>query len=123
MNKLFVFSVILVIFTFLFVSCEKEDDFNNENFNEFIIGSWEINGDENDNIVFYEEGFFIINDEIFGNFWVDEENIREIKYICDGEDETSIMKFKRYIGSYRSIVVDNLPLHEGESHLTKKLEE
>lgn len=123
MKKLLFTAFAAVFVCLLLTSCGKEDDFENENFNDFIVGAWCINDDKNDVIEFYGEGFFILNDEMFGNYWVNEGNNREIKYICDDEEQVSLMKFIRYVGSYKSIVIENLPKHKGESFLTKIEEE
>ena len=110
--------VIFICFSILFIvaSCEKTN--YDKPFFENIDGKWFIDN-ESEYIDFMgQDQIFEMNDwEVFGNFSVDEENPNRVYVIyedLDGEMHSHYMYLHSYMGSNRSMWVDDAPMHEGE---------
>lgn len=91
-----------------------------------ISGKWYIN-DESEYIHFYAGDYiFEMNDwEIVGNFFINEDKPNEILVIyedLDGVEYSHTMYFHAYLGSNKSMYVDNAPMHDGERVLMYRAE-
>nr|DAR02354.1 MAG TPA: Protein involved in gliding motility 9 Secretion System Type.5A [Crassvirales sp.] len=104
-------------------SCDDANDTFKQNFNEVIVGYWDINSPKG-YIEFYPDNLFIMNDSIYGNynFPSEQTNKADIYWESDsGNSGEGVLELKNYIGSYTNIMVTGLPYRELETViLTKK---
>ena len=105
-----------------FVSC-KDDPYYDKTFRDVIVGEYVVN-ETDETIVFSKDGWFNYiesvmypEDDVLGNYTVDEKNPNTIYcvYYIESEDKeyTDTMKLKSFIGTENTIRVENLPTHSG----------
>lgn len=94
----------------LFISCSETKEYD-KTLRDVIIGKYIISN-YNEEIEFDEDGMFFIKD-IIGDYEVNANNPNEIYCIYDTIIDT--MKLKGYIGSFKTLRVENIPTHTGET--------
>ena len=98
---------------------------------DFVLtpeGNIALVNETNETIIFSDQGWFNYvesikypEDDIFGNYVVDEKNSNIIycTYYIESEDKevTDTMKLKSFIGTNNTLQVENLPTHNGTTML------
>ena len=120
MKALYKITVCLIFSCILFVfsGCKDKGYGYDDPFVSMLSGKWYIN-DESEYITFYEDGYmFEMNDwEITGNFVMEENKPNQVYVMyedAEGNDYFHVMRLHSYLGSNRSMWVDDAPMHEGE---------
>lgn len=105
MKKLIYLFSLLLLF-----SCNETNEYD-KTLRDVIVGDYLIS-DYNEDISFDKDGIFYIND-IVGDYEVNKKNSNEIYCIYDTIVDT--MRLKGYIGSFKTLRVENIPTHTGET--------
>ena len=105
-----------------FIACQ-DDPYQDKTLRDVIAGEYFVN-ETNETIIFSKDGWFSYDestkypeDDVIGNYIVDEKNPNIIYciYYIESEDKdfTDTMKLKSFIGTENTIKVENLPTHSG----------
>lgn len=96
-------------------SCHNDKD--ELQYNDYIIGTWEIENYPGEFIKFFPTDIFIMNDTIMGNYDIEEDNDKELwYYACDESDnEYEGIMYVSDIHYKKSICIKGLPTHEEEN--------
>lgn len=128
------FSIFICLFCFsgslIFTTACKDDPYYDKTFRDVIVGEYFVN-ETNEIIIFSKDGWFNYmestqypEDDIFGNYIVDQNNPNIIycSYYVESEDKdyTDTMKLKNFIGGENTLQVENLPTHNGTTMIITK---